>query len=156
MFHIAKVCSDIERRHCVNIHTTSMKQLCCQTSFKCYVKVQTFCMVKRGRIQTVAKTWALYSLVLLNICIMIRRQSHPDIRLDIIQGAEAKSALYKNGYDAFKNRLFCLKLYTYVAYCIVLDVNTAKSRYNWRRTCRRWFAWPSSAACALEGVFQKF
>ncbi len=39
----------------------------------------------------------------------------------IIQGAEAKSALYKNGYDAFKNRLFCLKLYTDVAYCIVLD-----------------------------------
>jgi hypothetical protein len=47
-----------------------------------------------------------------------------------VQGAEAKSALYKNGYDTFKNRLFCLKLYTYIAYCIVLDVNTAKSRYH--------------------------
>ncbi len=52
------------------------------------------------------------------------------LRVSDIQGAEAKSALYKNGYDAFKNRLFCLKLYTDVAYCIVLDVNTAKSRYH--------------------------
>jgi hypothetical protein len=55
----------------------------------------------------------------------------PPIRLAAhIQGAEAKSALYKNGYDAFKNRLLCLKLYTNVAYCIVLDVYTTKSRYH--------------------------
>jgi hypothetical protein len=48
-------------------------------------------------------------------------------RMNHIQGAEAKSVLYKNGTDALKNCLFSMKLYTYIAYCILFDISTAKS-----------------------------
>jgi hypothetical protein len=44
-----------------------------------------------------------------------------------VQGAEAKSVLYENGTDALKNRLFSMKLHTYLAYCILFDISKAKS-----------------------------
>ncbi len=47
-----------------------------------------------------------------------------------VQRAIAKSGLYENCSDTFKNHLFASTLYMAVTYSLVFDVNTAADRYR--------------------------